>query len=79
MGAAHEQPESTGRGNRDSGAYQQLSLNLFLSESEQISFIDEAESKTLSAFSLSVNQIVLVLTVGGYEAILRRMVALVYM
>ena len=41
MGEAHEQPESTGRGNRDSGAYQQLSLNLFLSESEQISFIDE--------------------------------------
>ena len=79
MGAAHEQPESTGRGNRDSGAYQQLSLNLFLSESEQISFIDEAESKTLSAFSLSENQIDQVLTVGGNEANLRMMVALEYM
>ena len=79
MGAAHEQPESTGRGNRDSGAYQQLSLNLFLSESEQISFIDEAESKALSAFSLSENQIDQVLTVGGNEANLRMMVALKYM
>ena len=40
VGAAHEQPESTGGGNRDSGTYQQLSLNLFLSEAEQINFID---------------------------------------
>ena len=79
MGAAHEQPESTGRGNRDSGAYQQLSLHLFLSESEQISFIDEAESKALSAFSLSENQIDQVLTVGGNEPNLRMMVALEYM
>ena len=79
MGAAHEQPESAGRGDRDSGAYQQLSLNLFLSESEQISFIDEAESKTLSAFSLSENQIDQVLTVGGNEPNLRMMVALEYM
>ena len=79
MGTAHEQPESTGRGDRDSGAYQQLSLNLFLSESEQISFIDEAESKTLSAFSLSENQIDQVLTVGGNEDNLRMMVALEYM
>ena len=79
MGATHEQPESTGRGNRDSGAYQQLSLNLFLSESEQISFIDEAESKTLSTFSLPENQIDQVLTVGGNEPNLRMMVALEYM
>ncbi len=79
MGTAHEQPESTGRGNRDSGAYQQLSLNLFLSESEQISFIDEAESKMFSAFSLSENQIDQVLTVGGNEPNLRMMVALEYM
>lgn len=54
-------------------------MNLFLSESEQISFIDEAESKTLSAFSLSENQIDQVLTVGGNEANLRMMVALEYM
>lgn len=52
VGAAHEQPESTGGGSRDDGAYQQLSLNLFLSENEQISFIDRAESFTPSAFSL---------------------------
>ena len=79
MGAAHEQPESTGRGNRDSGAYQQLSLNLFLSESEQISFIDEAESKTLSAFSFASEQIDQMLVVGGNEPALRMMVALEYM
>ena len=50
VGAAHEQSESTGGGSRDDGAYQQLSLNLFLSENEQISFIDRAESFTPSAF-----------------------------
>lgn len=51
VGAAHEQPESTGGGSRDDGAYQQLSLNLFLSENEQISFIDRAESFTPSALA----------------------------
>ena len=54
LGKTHEQPESTGRGSRDDGAYQQLSLNLFLSENEQISFIDRAESFTPSAFSFAV-------------------------
>ena len=44
LGETHEHPESTGGGSRDDGAYQQLSLNLFLSENEQISFIDRAES-----------------------------------
>ena len=38
----------------DGGAYQQLTLNLFLSEAEQIQSIDEAENvaHTSSAFSL---------------------------
>lgn len=53
LGKAYEQPESTGGGNRDDGAYQQLSLNLFPSENEQISFINRAESFMPSAFSFS--------------------------
>ena len=57
LGKTHEQPESAGGGNRDDGAYQQLSLNLFLSEHEQISFIDEAESRKPSAFSFSQEEI----------------------
>ena len=58
VGAAHEQPESTGRGSRDDGAYQQLTLNLFLSENEQISFIDQVldselrETQTTNYFSV---------------------------
>ena len=57
LGKTHEQPESTGRGSRDDRAYQQLSLNLFLSENEQISFIDRAESFTPSAFSFAQEEI----------------------
>ena len=50
VGGPDEHLQSPGRGNSDSGAYQQLSLNLFLSEAEQIQKIDEAESvKTPSA------------------------------
>ena len=79
VGTAHEQPESTGGGNRDSGTYQQLSLNLFLSEAEQINFIDEAESKTPSAFSFAQNEIDQVLVAGGNESNLRMTVALEYM
>ena len=54
LGAAHELPESTGGGNRDSGAYQQLTLGgMFPSEMEQISFIDQqAESEKPSAFAM---------------------------
>ena len=44
-------------GSRDDGAYQQLSLNLFLSENEQISFIDRAESFTPSAFFFAQEEI----------------------
>ena len=78
MGEAHEQPESTGRGNRDDGAYQQLSLNLFLSEAEQISFIDEAESRKPSAFSISQEQIDHFLILGSNTDNHRMMVALEY-
>ena len=54
LGGPDEHLQSPGRGNSDGGTYQQLTLNLFLSEAEQIQQIDEAESvKTPSAFSMS--------------------------
>ena len=50
VGGPDEHLQGPGRGDSDGGAYQQLSLNLFLSEAEQIQKIDEAESvKTPSA------------------------------
>ena len=79
MGAAHEQPESTGRGSRDDGAYQQLSLNLFLTESEQISFIDQAESFKPSAFSFDQEEIDHFLLLGSNTDEARKIVALEYM
>lgn len=79
MGAAHEQPESTGRGSRDDGAYQQLSLNLFLSESEQISFIDQAESFKPSAFSFAQEEIDHFLLLGSNTDEARKIIALEYM
>ena len=78
MGAAYERTESTGRGDGDDGAYQQLTLNLFLSEEEQIRKIDEAESKTPSAFSLSQNEIDHVLLLGSNTDHAREIVALAY-
>ena len=67
VGGADEQLQSTGRGNPDGGAYQQLTLNLFLSEAEQIQSIDEAENvaHTSSAFSFAQNDIDHVLRLGG--------------
>ena len=57
VGGPDEHLQSPGRGNSDSGTYQQLTLNLFLSEAEQIQQIDEAESvKTPSAFSFAQEQ-----------------------
>ncbi len=79
VGAAHEQPESTGGGSRDDGAYQQLSLNLFLSENEQISFIDRAESFTPSAFSFAQEEIDHFLLLGSNTDESRKVVALEYM
>ena len=79
VGAAHEQPESTSRGSRDDGAYQQLSLNLFLSESEQISFIDQAESFKPSAFSFAQEEIDHFLLLGSNTDEARKIIALEYM
>ena len=57
LGGADEHLQGTGRGDSDGGAYQQLTLNLFLSEAEQIQRIDEAENvKTSSAFSFTHGQ-----------------------
>ena len=57
VGGPDEHLQSPGRGNSDGGTYQQLTLNLFLSEAEQIQQIDEAESvKTPSAFSFAQEQ-----------------------
>ena len=57
LGGADEHLQGSGRGDSDGGAYQQLTLNLFLSEAEQIQKIDEAESvKTPSAFSFAQEQ-----------------------
>ena len=57
VGGPDEHLQSPGRGNSDGGTYQQLTLNLFLSEAEQIPQIDEAESvKTPSAFSFAQEQ-----------------------
>ena len=50
VGGPDEHLQGPGRGDSDGGTYQQLSLNLFLSEAEQIQKIDETESvKTPSA------------------------------
>ena len=60
VGAAHEQPESAGRGTGDDGADLQLSfLDAVLpTEAQQIEKIDQAESeKTPSAFVLSQAEI----------------------
>ena len=67
VGGADEYLQSSGRGDPDGGAYQQLTLNLFLSEAEQIQSIDEAEyvAHTSSAFSFAQNDIDHVLRLGG--------------
>ena len=57
LGGPDEHLQGSGRGDSDGGAYQQLTLNLFLSEAEQIQRIDEAENvKTSSAFSFTQEQ-----------------------
>ena len=70
VGGPDEHLQSPGRGDSDGGAYQQLTLNLFLSESEQIQKIDEAESvKTLSASSFAQEQPQP--EAGDYEAVVK--------
>ena len=57
LGGPDEHLQGPGRGDSDGGAYQQLTLNLFLSEAEQIQRIDEAENvQTSSAFSFAQEQ-----------------------
>ena len=70
VGGPDEHLQGPGRGDSDGGAYQQLTLNLFLSESEQIQKIEEAESvKTLSASSFAQEQPQP--EAGDYEAVVK--------
>ncbi len=64
VGGTDEHLQGTGGGDPDDGAYSQLSF--FLSESEQIRIIDEAENvKTSSAFSFAQSDIDQFLRYGG--------------
>ncbi len=67
VGGPDEHLQSAGRGDSAGGAYQQLTLDLFLSEAEQIQKIDEAENvvHTSSAFSFAQADIDHVLRLGG--------------
>ena len=67
VGGSDEHLQGTGGGDSDGGTYQQLTLNLFLSEAEQIQNIDEAENvaHTSSAFSFAQTDIDHVLRLGG--------------
>ncbi|MCC2257824.1 hypothetical protein AAAT94_12735 [Intestinimonas aquisgranensis] len=67
MGGPDEHLQSAGRGDSSGGAYQQLTLDLFLSEAEQIQKIDEAENvtNTFPAFSFAQKEIDHVLRLGG--------------
>ena len=57
LGGSDEYLQGPGRGDSDGGANQQLTLNQFLSEAEQIQRIDRAENvKTSSAFSFTQEQ-----------------------
>ena len=57
LGGSDEYLQGPGGGDSDGGANQQLTLNLFLSEAEQIQRIDRAENvKTSSAFSFAQEQ-----------------------
>lgn len=77
LGTAHEQPESTGRGSSDDGAYQQLSL--FPTEKQQIEKIERAESQVPSAFSFTQEEIDTILRSGINEEKGREIVSLEYM
>ena len=67
VGGSDEHLQGTGGGDSAGGTYQQLTLNLFLSEAEQIQNIDEAENvaHTSSAFSFAQTDIDHVLRLGG--------------
>ena len=75
MGGPDEQLQGPGGGDSAGGTYQQLTLNLFLSEAEQIQNIDEAENvKASSAFSFAQKDIDHVLRLGGNTDHLRERV-----
>ena len=66
LGGPDKHLQGPGRGDSADGTYQQLTLNLFLSEADQIQNIDEAESvKAPSAFSFAQEDIDHVLRLGG--------------
>ena len=76
VGGPDEHLQGPGGGDPAGGTYQQLTLNLFLSEAEQIHKIDEAESvKTPSAFSFTQADIDHVLRLGGNTDRFRERVA----
>ncbi|MBQ6999745.1 MAG: DEAD/DEAH box helicase family protein [Oscillospiraceae bacterium] len=56
VGGTGEQLQGPGRGADSGGAYQQLSFELFLSEAEQISQIDQAESVSVTPSALTFPQ-----------------------
>lgn len=59
--------------------YQQLSLNLFLTEDEQIKLIDEAESRQFSAFSFAQEEIDHFLMLGSNRTNSRMAIATEFM
>ena len=81
MGGTGEQLQSPGRGNDIGGTYQQLSFELFLSEADQISQIDQAERvpSTPFAFSFSQEQIDNILRLGSNTDNHRMRIAAEYM
>ena len=81
VGTAYERPKSTSRRNRDDGAGVQLTLDLFLSEDEQIKFIDEAKSveQQIFAFSFSQEEIDSFLQQGSNTENARMMIATEFM
>lgn len=82
LGAAHERTKGTSRRSDYDGVNQQLTLDLFLSEQEQIRWIDEAESvetNTIFAFSFAQEDIDTILIHGSNTDNARMMVATEFM
>lgn len=82
LGAAHERTKGTSRRNDYDGVNQQLTLDLFLSEQEQIRWIDEAESvesNATFAFSFAQEDIDTILIHGSNTDNARMMVATEFM
>lgn len=56
LGTTYEQPKKRSRRNREDGTNQQLSLLDFISEEEQIQFIDQTENKNQLSSVFSIEQ-----------------------